>query len=164
MSFWNGTQWVDETAVAASPKSSRRASWAATAVMVLGLAALIIPFGATSARSGASISVWWTDGSALTSATTPTGDSHFIAGGCRFRANDKNYYLVVYGPAPDTASLAYWVDPFPVGSDGCGSATPSWRSSGVTGTFEVWVVRSPSGNPWQAQPVTNVVEVDVTSL
>jgi hypothetical protein len=51
MSFWDGTQWVDETAVAASPKSSRRASWAATAVMVLGLAALIIPFGATSAAS-----------------------------------------------------------------------------------------------------------------
>jgi hypothetical protein len=130
--------------------------------MIIGLAAVIAPLQLiAAARSGPNLSVWWGDSRPNT--TTLSGDSHFNAGGCRFRANDENYYLVIHGPAPDTESLAYWVDPFPVGSDGCGRATPSWTSSGVMGTFDVYVVRSAAGNPWQARPVTNVVEVDVTS-
>jgi len=28
-----------------------------------------------------------------------------------------------------TSSLTYWVDHFPVGSDGCGGASPSWLDS-----------------------------------
>ena len=87
-------------------------------------------------------------------------DSHFETSGCGFRANSSDYFLI-YGPAPDTASLAYWVDPFPVGRDSCGAATPSWTSSGIDGTFDVYVVRSASGNPWQAQPASNVVTIDI---
>jgi hypothetical protein len=162
MSYWDGTRWAEEEGSATLPTSPRRANWAATLVMVLGLAALIIPLGATFARSGPTIAVWWPNAASSTGSTL-SGDSHFIVGGCGFRANDKNYYLVVHGPAPDTASLAYWVDPFPVGGNGCGSATPSWGSSGVTGSFDTYVVRSPSGNPWQANPVSNVVTVNVTS-
>jgi hypothetical protein len=161
MSYWDGTRWIADKA-APVPKPSRLHNWAATAVMVLSMAAIAIPISLVGARSGPTLSVWW--GDAGSNASALSGDSHFTAGGCSFRANDENYYLVIHGPAPDTASLAYWVDPFPVGGDGCGSATPSWTSSGVTGTFDVFVVRSPSGNPWQARSVTNVVEVDITSL
>jgi len=114
---------------------------------------------AKGARSGW-IVVGPTTGVARSSVTT---DSHFVASGCAFRANSSDHYLVIVGPAPDTASLAYWVDPFPVGRDGCGSATPSWSSSGIDGTFDVYVVRSPSGNPWQAQPVSNTVTVEIVN-
>jgi hypothetical protein len=92
-----------------------------------------------------------------------TTDSHFVASGCGFRANSPDYFLVIHGPAPDTKRLAYWVDAFPVGGDGCGEATPSWTSSGVDGSFDVWVVRSASGNPWQAQPASNIVTVNITN-
>jgi hypothetical protein len=122
------------------------------------------PGGAHSvfAAKGSNNGAWITVGSG-TDATlaTATVDSHFVASGCGFRAGSSDYYLVIYGPAPDTASLAYWVDPFPVGGDGCGSATPSWVSSGVDGTFDVYVVRSPSGNPWQAQPASNTVTITI---
>jgi hypothetical protein len=102
-----------------------------------------------------------------TSALAPASDdsgSIFTAFGCGFRASGSDYYMMVRGPAPDTTSLGYWVDPFTVGVDGCGSSTVSWTSSGVTGDFQVWVVRSPSGNPWRAQPVSNIVDITITSL
>jgi hypothetical protein len=89
--------------------------------------------------------------------------SHFTASGCGFRAGDDSYYLVVRGPGLYTSSLTFWVDHFPVGSNGCGSASPSWSGSGVTGNFDVYVVRSPSGNPWQAQPASNTVTVYISS-
>jgi hypothetical protein len=119
------------------------------------------PGGAHSvfARSGP----WITVASGTKAASSGTYDSHFVASGCGFRANGKDYYLVVRGPAPDTASLAYWVDPFPVGGNGCGSTTPSWTSSGVDGGFSVYVVRSASGNPWQAQPTSNVVTISIVN-
>jgi hypothetical protein len=119
------------------------------------------PAGANSvsAKSGPWISV----ASGTKSALSGAYDSHFVASGCGFRANGKDYYLVVRGPAPDTASLAYWVDPFAVGGDGCGSGTPSWSSSGVDGSFSVYVVRSPAGNPWQAQPTSNVVTISIVN-
>ena len=93
----------------------------------------------------------------------PAGSSHFTAAGCGFRAGSADYAMVVVGPAPDTASLAYWVDPFTVDAAGCGSATVSWSSSGVAGSFQVYVARSPSANFWRAQPASNVVMVVVTS-
>jgi len=92
-----------------------------------------------------------------------TTDSYFVASGCGFRANSPDYYMVIHGPAPDTAKLAYWVDAFPVGGDGCGEATPTWTGSGVDGEFDVWVVRSASGNPWQAQPASNTVTIDIAN-
>ena len=50
MSYWDGYRWTDEDA---GPKSTsgRRANWAATAVMVIGAVALLLPFGAASAAS-----------------------------------------------------------------------------------------------------------------
>lgn len=116
----------------------------------------VVP-GAQAARLG-SIQVSWP--AARDASAT---DSHFVVSGCGFRASDANHYLVIRGPAPDTTSLAFWVDPFVLGQDGCGSTTPSWTGSGVPGTFEAYVVRSPAGNPWQAHPVSNVLAVTVTA-
>jgi hypothetical protein len=138
---------------------------AIVAALVMAAAVTVggTPAGAKSvlaARSAAWITVGSAAGAKVSSATT---DSHFVASGCGFRANNSDYYLVVRGPAPDTASLAYWVDPFPVGGEGCGAATPSWTSSGVDGSFDVYVVRSASGNPWQAQPTSNTVTISIVN-
>jgi hypothetical protein len=89
--------------------------------------------------------------------------SIFTADGCGFRANSSDYYMVVHGPTLYSSELGYWVDAFPVGRDGCGSSTVSWAGSGVAGDFDVWVVRSPSGNPWQAQPASNTVTITITN-
>jgi hypothetical protein len=89
--------------------------------------------------------------------------SNFTAAGCGFRASDESYYLVVRGPGLYTSGLTYWVDHFPVGSDGCGAASPTWSGSGVAGDFDVYVVRSASNNPWQAQPASNVVTIYIAT-
>jgi hypothetical protein len=54
MSFWDGTRWVPEEQTAA-PTGSRRTTWAATLVMVLGLVALVVPFSSTAASSQKSV-------------------------------------------------------------------------------------------------------------
>ncbi len=118
------------------------------------------------ARGGRTGTIYVTFASTTTTtdATVLEGSgSIFSSHGCGFRANNPDYYMVVKGPAPDTTSLAYWVDPFPVDGKGCGSATVSWLGSGVPGDFDVYVVRSPSGNPWQAQPASNIVTITITS-
>jgi hypothetical protein len=133
-------------------------SWLfASVVLMLVLGTTV---GLANAKPLGTISV--NDGT--TAASSAGISSHFTASGCGFRANDDSYYLVVRGPGLYTSSLTYWVDHFPVGSNGCGSASPSWSSSGVTGSFDVYVVRSPSGDPWQAQPASNVVPVYISSL
>jgi hypothetical protein len=93
----------------------------------------------------------------------PAGSSHFSASGCGFRPGSSDYAMVTRGPAPDTASLAFWVDPFPVDAAGCGSATVGWTSSGVPGSFEVYVARSASDNFWRAQPASNIIVIVITS-
>jgi hypothetical protein len=139
------------------------------ATLLLGLSPVSRPAqslaGIQSAQAGAAKpSIQVVFGTSPTARTSSTAGSIFTSFGCGFRANNRDYYMVVRGPAPDTASLAYWVDPFAVGADGCGNSTVSWTSSGVVGDFQVWVVRSASGNPWQAQPVSNTVTVTITSL
>jgi hypothetical protein len=96
------------------------------------------------------------------SGPTKSSGSIFTASGCGFRANDTHYAMVVYGPAVDTASYGYWVDSFRVGANGCGSSIVTWTSSGVAGTFQVWVARSPSGSFTTARPASNVVRVTIT--
>jgi hypothetical protein len=104
--------------------------------------------------------IWVTDGLR----TADEGmSSHFTTSGCGFRAGDDSYYMVIRGPGLYTDGLTYWVDHFPVSSDGCGSASPTWSGSGVPGSFDVYVVRSPSNNPWQAQPVSNVVTIYISN-
>jgi hypothetical protein len=137
---------------------TNKRNWFATSAVLILAFATTVAFA--NAKPLATISV-----SDSTLAASSAGmSSHFTASGCGFRANDNSYYLVVRGPGLNTSSLTYWVDHFPVGSDGCGSASPSWSDSGVTGNFDVYVVRSPSANPWQAQPVSNTVTVYISTL
>jgi mannan endo-1,4-beta-mannosidase len=51
--FWNGTRWIDERApeTPAPPRRRRSRDWLATGVMIVGIAALAVPFVATSAAS-----------------------------------------------------------------------------------------------------------------
>src|SRR5436190_6187637 len=128
----------------------------ASAVLALLLGTSV---GFASAKPLGAISV--TD--STTAAASAGMTSHFTASGCGFRANDDNYYLVVRGPGLYTTSLTYWTDHFPVGANGCGSASPTWSGSGVTGSFDVYVVRSTSGNPWQAQPASNTLSVYIST-
>jgi hypothetical protein len=128
-------------------------------VTTLALSAVTIAFAAPKT---ATITV--TDNSSGLSAPSTSGfSSHFNASGCGFKANDPNYELVVRGPGQFTSSSTYWVDAFPVSSNGCGSASPSWSGSGVTGYFDVYVVHSPSGNATQAQPASNIVTIYISS-
>ncbi|SRR6266566_4469548 len=53
MSFWDGTRWVAADP-ATEPTSSRLARWAATAVMVIGLVALMLPLGAIASATNKS--------------------------------------------------------------------------------------------------------------
>jgi hypothetical protein len=55
MSYWDGNRWsdADSASTDAAPKTSgsRRANWAATAIMVIGAVVLILPLAAASAAS-----------------------------------------------------------------------------------------------------------------
>ena len=55
MSYWDGYGWSDadsaSTATAPKTSGSRRANWAATAIMAIGAVVLILPLAATSAAS-----------------------------------------------------------------------------------------------------------------
>ncbi len=65
MSYWNGSAWV-EREPAPHPRDSRTTRWAATGLMILGAALLLLPFGAASAapRSQAWLALASVDGRA----------------------------------------------------------------------------------------------------
>ena len=50
MSFWDGSRWVDAGPIARSNRS-RRADWAATALMMIAIVALLLPMGSTFAAN-----------------------------------------------------------------------------------------------------------------
>ena len=54
--FWDGERWIDERAAAPVRESARRRGrdWLATGVMILGIAALAVPFMPTSAAVSSS--------------------------------------------------------------------------------------------------------------
>jgi hypothetical protein len=132
---------------------------------IIGIVTVLGLTGAVAFGSQKTATITVTDNSSGLSAPTTTSgfSSHFTASGCGFKANDSNYELVVRGPGQFTSSLTYWVDAFPVGLNGCGRASPSWSGSGMTGYFDVYVVRSPSGNATQAQPASNVVTIYISN-
>jgi hypothetical protein len=131
---------------------SKRIKLSGSFVTILALAVTSV---ALAAAKSPTITVTDNGGALATSSTSPTSfSSHFTASGCGFRASDSNYELVVRGPGLYTSSLTYWVDAFRVDNKGCGSASPSWANSGVTGDFDVYIVHSPSCIFAQARPVS----------
>lgn len=179
MSFWTGTHWEQDVPAQAPHRGMPRfiaavveATLVAAIIAMVALAfspvsrpaSQLANVGVAQARSMGTIRVTFGSTTTATDARVFMNDgSKFSSDGCGFRARSDDYYMVVRGPAPDTDGLAYWVDPFPVDGTGCGSATVSWTSSGVPGDFEVYVVRSASGNPWQASPASNTVTVTIVN-
>jgi hypothetical protein len=92
--FWDGTEWVDG-ALERRKSPSRLGRWGATAVMVIGLGALIIPFTGAAARSTSyspTLTVTFATGRTSSSdAPTP-----YVIAGCGYNANDVT--VVVYSP------------------------------------------------------------------
>lgn len=97
---------------------------------------------------------------------SPFGSSHFTTTGCGFKANSSDYAVVILGPGLYTTSLTSWVNAFITDASGCGTTVTSWTNSGVTGSFDVYVVSAPNSNPYPhfSQPISNVVTMVVSSL
>jgi hypothetical protein len=93
-SFWNGTEWVDG-APERRKSDSRLGRWAATAIMVIGLGALIIPFSGAAARS-TSYSPTLTVTFATARTTSADAPTPYVIAGCGYNAT--NVTVVVYSP------------------------------------------------------------------
>ena len=83
MSYWNGSVWVEPTAQpSATRRESRTANWAATALMLLIVALLIVPFTtafAASRKSSPSLSVGCGSG-CLAAITLSVGSTLMVHG------------------------------------------------------------------------------------
>src|SRR5437879_12219307 len=102
---------------------SKRIKLSGGLVIILALAVTSVALAATKSPT---ITVTDNSTGLAASSTSPTSfSSHFTASGCGFRANDNSYYLVVRGPGLYTSGLTTWANQFPVGADGCGSASPN---------------------------------------
>jgi hypothetical protein len=97
MSTWNDTRSSgDGSAPIAS--TLRVTRWFATTVMVLGLAALVIPFGSMAARSPSSSPTLVVTFSTLAAATTADTTTPYVISGCGYDASLGNVTVVVNSP------------------------------------------------------------------
>jgi hypothetical protein len=79
--------------------SSRLTRWVATTVMVLGLAALVIPFGTMAARAPSySPSLAVTFSSSLAAARTSSDSTAYVISGCGYDVSFGNVTVVVNSP------------------------------------------------------------------
>jgi hypothetical protein len=120
MSEWDGTRWLEPESVA--PRASnRRASWAATIVMLLGLALLVVPFVGTAAathKSSPSLSV----GCSGCATSTMTVGSTLMVRGAGFTPSSGGQAVILWIGYPDnycsgSACHGFYSDPW-VASDG----------------------------------------------
>ena len=116
MSFWDGDRWSDAELSPTSGRS-RRANWAATAIMIIGAAALLLPLAASSAASPKSAPNLTTGCSAV----CVVGGSLTVRGtGFTPSSGGQQVILWVEYPGDYCGSLGchgFYVDPS-VGSDG----------------------------------------------
>jgi hypothetical protein len=123
MSYWDGTRWVQEEAAPSTPRPSRAANWAATAAMVVGLAAVIAPLqliAAASHKSDPGVSV------ACGSAPCTVGGSMTVTG-WGFAPSEGGQQVILWVGYPNDycgtdACHGFYADPW-VTSDGTFSAT-----------------------------------------
>ena len=122
MSFWNGARWV-EPETAAAHVSSRRANWAATIVMLVGLALMVVPFAVTSAashRSSPTLSVGCGSGCLATSSLSV--GSTLMVHGTGFTPSAGGQQVILWVGYPNdycsgSACHGFYADPW-VASDG----------------------------------------------
>ncbi len=75
MSFWDGSHWIEPPPDPPTPRLSRTAGWAATAVMILGLGALVAPLGLIGAASHRPAS----SGCAVNPASADVGETYVVS-------------------------------------------------------------------------------------
>ena len=75
MSTWDGYRWVAEQAAPPAPRPSRAANWAATAAMVIGLAAVFAPLQLIAAASHHSSD----SGCSVSPASAAVGDVYVVS-------------------------------------------------------------------------------------
>jgi hypothetical protein len=124
MSYWDGTRWVQEQAAPSAPRPSRAASWAATAAMVVGLAAVIAPLQLIAAAHTRY------QGTLVASPTTVHIGGSFDVSGCGY---DTSLGFVIVG-----FTAGSW--PSALDSNGCFAVTGIPALSGDTlapGTYPV---------------------------
>jgi hypothetical protein len=126
MTYWNGSRWLEDEPSAPRPRPTRAANWAATAAMLIGLAAIAAPIGLVAARHG---------GYGSTLSATPNtlhaGDS-FTVSGCGYDTSLGNVIVSFTGGG--------WGSP--LDADGCFSIPGIPALSGDTlpaGEYEVYV-------------------------
>ncbi len=115
MSFWDGTRWVTTTEATPRRARSRLTDWVATAVMVIGLVALLLPLSSMLARSSYSPTLGVTFASA---AVTSSSDGvWYVVAGCGYNSDYGSVTIVVSSPI-----AVSWTGRMP-DSNGCISAT-----------------------------------------
>ena len=142
MTFWDGSQWVDETP-APSHKPSRLHNWAATGLMVLGLAAITVPlrFAAASSHN--------TGGASCTLSSAVLGGAAVIQ-------------ISAVGVRHSTDFMIEWVEPSITQTEYMWSTSQGTLQDTVmndqgTGTYSATLYwRSNKGDVWEASCSTTV--------
>jgi hypothetical protein len=122
MSYWNGAEWVGESAVASRPTTSNRAKWPATIVMIVGLLLILVPMQlASAAPSKSGPSLWTSCGTACRAGASLTvRGSGFIPS-----AGGQQVFLWIQYPGDycgDAGCHGFYYDPS-VAADGSFSLT-----------------------------------------
>jgi hypothetical protein len=126
MTFWDGSQWVADKSPVAQRRASRLSNWSATAVMIIGLAAIAAPVGFAAAAGHHRYSGVLT----ATPNTLHAGDL-FTVSGCNYDTSLGNVIIGFTGGA--------WGSP--LDANGCFSVPAIPALSGDTlpvGTYDVY--------------------------
>jgi hypothetical protein len=144
MSYWNGTRWVAEMTAPPPSPPSRAANWAATAVIVVGLAAAIAPLQliAASAHNAGS-------GASCTLSSLVLGGSPVIEIDALGMRHSANYKIEWIEPAI-TQTQYMW-------STSKGQLQDTVMNNQGSGTFSASLYwRSNHGDVWEADCSTTV--------
>jgi hypothetical protein len=126
MSYWDGTRWIADKTAPTAPRPSRAANWAATAVMIIGLAAVIAPLQLIAAAAHKQYGGTLT----ATPSTLKAGDA-FTVSGCDYDTTLGNVIIGFTGGS--------WGSP--LDANGCFSIAGIPALSGDTlapGVYEVY--------------------------
>jgi hypothetical protein len=75
MNYWNGARWLEDEPSGPRPRPSRAANWAATAAMLIGLAAILAPLQLIAAASHRSSD----SGCTVNPATADVGEVYVVS-------------------------------------------------------------------------------------
>lgn len=132
--FWDGTQWVDDPArqqPEAEPQKPSARRWSKTAVALVTMAALLIPFSAVATASARNTATIAFASSGALSATTPArGSSVSFAVTANVKASDvSNLWVANWCYQNGTAVYAQFL---PVQNGIAGAFTLAWPSGAAS--------------------------------